>query len=340
MVGGHIPHHSLPNYNVFSAVRKWLEYKKPDILHIHTNYAFTSSVLLGCRGITPVVQTVHDFRLVCPTGRGISPDGHPCGGYLSEDCVDNRCISNRRYLFKVVIRRVQRALLKQAVYQFIAPSMALHRSLEKDGLPSVHIPYYSDTSCDSSNPADMEKNLVLFIGYLHFSKGVDLLIRAFREVLEEIPSARLFIAGNGPVEDELRSLHQTLNLGEAVKFLGEVSGEEIPRLYRRSSFVVIPSIVCENSPLIIYEAMTFGRAVLGSRIGGIPELVEDGKTGLLFECNNRSDLASKMVSLLKNEALLEQMGEAGRRRAETEFTVEKYLQAILGLYDSARQTMK
>jgi glycosyltransferase involved in cell wall biosynthesis len=339
-VGGRIPHHRLPDYTVFSAVRKWLQEKKPDILHIHTNFAFTSSVLLGCRGITPVVQTVHDFRLVCPIGSGVTPEGRLCGGNLSKDCVDDRCISKKRYLFEVVTRRLQRSLFKRAVYRLIAPSKALHISMVKDGLPSVHIPHYSNTACDFNSLPEREKNLVLFVGYLHFSKGVDLLIRAFREVLEEIPSAKLLIAGNGPVEDELLSLHQSLDLGEAVKFLGEVPEEEIPVLYGRSSFVVLPSIVCENSPLIIYEAMICGRAVLGSRIGGIPELVEDGKTGLLFECNNKSDLASKMVTLLKNEALVEQMGAAGRRRAETEFTVEKHLEAILGLYESARQAMK
>ncbi len=334
-VGGRIPHHRIPDHKVIRAVRGWLRGIRPDILHIHSNYAFTSSVLLGCRGITPAVQTVHDFRLVCPIGRGVTPGGRLCGGGMNRNCIDERCISNKRYLYEILTRPLHRSLYRSSVHRLIAPSKALHTALEREGLPSVHIPHFADTSGGYRDPSERERNLVLFVGYLHFSKGVDLLIRAFRQVLEELPSARLLIAGNGPVENDLRSLHRELGLGESVSFLGEVPEEKVPELYGRSSFVVLPSIICENSPLIIYEAMAAGRAVLGSRIGGIPELIADGETGLLFECNSLPDLTSKMISMLRNEALTGGMGAAGRRRAEAEFTVERHLGAILGLYDSA-----
>jgi glycosyltransferase involved in cell wall biosynthesis len=338
-VGGRLVHHRLPHCKVTGAVRRWLLDIEPDILHLHTNYAFTSSVLLGIGKITPAVQTVHDFRLVCPTERAVTPAGRLCGGGVSRDCVADRCISSKRYLLEVLHRKVQRPLYSRAVYRFIAPSEALRSSMEKEGFPSVHIPHYADTTSTCPQPPDREKNLVLFVGYLHYGKGVDILLRAFKEVRKDVPSSRLLIAGNGPAEEELRALYRKLNLGEAVRFLGEVPEDRIPELYRRSSFVVLPSIIYENSPLIIYEAMAFGRAVVGTRIGGIPELVEDGETGFLFERNDISDLVSKIVTLLKNDALTERLGAAGRKRAETEFTIEKHLDSILDLYDSARGTV-
>jgi len=221
----------------------------------------------------------------------------------------------------------------------MAPSRALCRALEREGLPAVHIPHYSDTRAFNYEPVEREGELILFVGYLHFSKGVGLLLLAFREVLKRAPTARLVIAGDGPMMGELREYHRSLELGDAVTFLGTVPQKEVNQWYQKSTFVVLPSIIYENSPLTVYEAMASGRAVVGTRIGGIPELVEDGKTGLLFERNDPSDLAAKLVTLLEDKDLAERMGKVGRERAETEFTVERHLDAVLTTYEEARRCL-
>jgi len=340
MVGGRIPRHELPNASIFRAFRRWLRGINPDVLHIHTNYSFPTSILLACRGVTPAVQTVHDFRTVCPTERGVTPDGRLCGGGLGTACYKERCVTRKRYLLELMTRNLHRPLILRSIYRMIAPSRALYDALARERLPVVHIPHFSDPAYAGKRARKSEDNLVLFVGYLHFSKGIGLLLLSFRKILEAVPSARLVIAGDGPMMEELRRYHKTLELGNAVTFLGAIPEDEVVQWYGRSSFVVLPSIIYENSPLTIYEAMACGRAVVGTRIGGIPELVIDGETGLLFERNNDSDLAAKIIHLLKNKPLAEKMGVAARRRAETEFTADRHIGSVLRLYESARKAKK
>ncbi len=336
-VGGRLAQHLLPNRSVYRAVRGWLNELEPDILHIHTNYAFMSSVLLGCGGITPAVQTVHDFRMVCPTERGVTPSGRLCGGAVSWACVSDRCITTKRYALEVFTRKIHHYLHRRAIYRIIAPSRALRDAFDREGLPAVHIPHYADTRRCDYQPMPSGENIVLFVGYLHWSKGVGLLLLAFRAVLEAVPSARLVIAGDGPMMDELQEYRGSLGLGDEVTFLGAIPEEEVNRWYRKSTMAVLPSIIYENSPLTVYEAMACGRAVVGTRIGGIPELVVESETGLLFDRNEPADLAAKIVTLLQNRELAEKMGREGRKRAESVFTVDRHLDAIMKLYEEAKR---
>jgi len=338
--GGRFAHHNIPNYPVFRAFRDWLKTVSPDILHIHTNYAFASSILLACRGVVPAVQTVHDFRLVCPTERGVTPSGRLCGGGASPACAKDGCVTWKRYAFEIAMRQIRRPLFHSALHCLIAPSRALHQALEREGLRAVHIPHFADISAFPYASVDKRSDTALFVGYLHFSKGVGLLLKAFPRVLEAVPTARLLIAGDGPMMAELRSQHRGHGLGEEVTFLGTVPEGEVKKLYQRSLFLILPSIIYENSPLTIYEAMASGRAVVGTRIGGIPELVMDGETGLLFERNNDIDLADKIVALLKDKGRTERMGTVARRRAESLFTVEGHISAILETYESARRAFR
>ncbi len=336
-VGGRLSQHLLPNRSVYRAIRGWLNEVQPDILHIHTNYAFMSSVLLGCGRITPAVQTVHDFRMVCPTERGVTPSGRLCGGGISWKCVSDRCITRKRYALEVLTRQIHHYLHRRAIYRIIAPSRALRDAFDREGLPSVHIPHFVDTRRCNYQPIPSDDNIVLFVGYLHFSKGVGLLMHAFQTVLKSVPSAQLVIAGDGPVMGDLRRFHGSLGLGDKVTFLGAIPEEEVIRWYGKSTLAVLPSIIYENSPLTVYEAMACGRPVVGTRIGGIPELVLEGKTGLLFDRNERADLAAKIVTLLQNRELAEKMGRAGRERAESVFTIDRHLDAIMKLYEEARR---
>jgi len=335
VTGGRLPQHRLPDISVYKAFRKWMDQTAPDILHIHTNHSFASSILMGCMGRVPVVQTVHDFRIVCPIGRAVTPGGRLCGGGVGWQCAADRCLSRKRFALEVPVRRLEYYLMRKALYRLIAPSAALHEALKRDNLPSVHIPHFSDIEAFEPGSSHQDARTILFVGFLHFSKGVWMLLNAFKRVVEEIPSARLLIAGDGPVMEELRERHGELKLGDAVTFLGAVPENEVAKWFERSLFSVLPSIVFENSPLTIYEAMACGRAVVGARIGGIPELIEDGRTGLLFEPDDEIDLARKMTRLLREPDLAKRMGRVGRQRAEGVFTIDKHLDAILGLYRSA-----
>lgn len=156
---------------------------------------------------------------------------------------------------------------------------------------------------------------ILFVGRLVKVKGIDILIRAIPIVKRAIPNITVYIAGYGPRENELRDLVKKLDLNKHVKFLGFVPENDKFKYYKASKIVAIPSR-WENSPITLYEAMASGKAVVASNVSGIPDVLEDGKTGFLFECEDVEELANKIIILLTDEALRNAMGTAARDKAK------------------------
>ena len=117
-----------------------------------------------------------------------------------------------------------------------------------------------------------------------------------------------------------------------MRFHGVVSHDDLAELYSKASVVVLPSVVAENCPLVVLEAMASGRAVIGSRIGGIPELVVENETGLLFNPRETNELSEKIIHLLLDREMAERMGRSGRKRVERKFSAEVHVRRILDLY--------
>lgn len=159
---------------------------------------------------------------------------------------------------------------------------------------------------------------ILFVGLLRKVKGVELLLKAIPIILKSLPEVHVYIAGSGEQEIELKRLVKELSIEEQVKFLGFISKEEKFAYYKSADICVVPSIY-EAFGIVLLESMACGKPTVASNVGGIPFIVEDGKTGLLFECGDVRDLAEKIITLLQNKELREKMGEAGKDRAR-EFT--------------------
>lgn len=175
---------------------------------------------------------------------------------------------------------------------------------------------------------------ILFIGNLVKLKSVDLLIKAIPIIKKSIPNIHIFIGGSGPQENELKNLVKELRIEENVNFLGFVSGDEKYSYYKSTDVFVFPSLY-EAFGIVLLEAMACCKPIVASNVGGIPFVVEDGKTGLLFESGNVKDLAEKVITLLKDKGLRDKMGEAGRDKAKefpwdriAEQTVEVYKEII------------
>ena len=174
------------------------------------------------------------------------------------------------------------------------------------------------------------KNSIFYVGMLLKSKGVDILISAIPIIKKSIPDVCLNIAGAGKEETNLKNLVKELNIEENVKFLGFITEEEKYSYYKSIDIFVLPSLF-EPFGLVLLEAMSCGKPVVASNVGGVPYIAEDGKTGLLFESENVKDLAEKVIMLLRDEELREKMGKAGRERAK-EFTWEKVAERTVEVY--------
>jgi len=160
-------------------------------------------------------------------------------------------------------------------------------------------------------------------------KGLQFLLEASREILRVLPEARLLLAGKGPQEENLRQQAEALGIGKSVLLPG--FREDIPRVLNTIDVFVFPSLQ-EALGTAILEALAMGKAVVASRVGGIPEVVEEGKTGFLVEPGNPAAIAGKVLLLLKNPELRGQMGDRGRRFVEAQYDNRLMVRRLEALY--------
>jgi glycogen(starch) synthase len=172
----------------------------------------------------------------------------------------------------------------------------------------------------------LEPPRLLCVGRLSHEKGVDVAIAALPTVLERAPDARLRIVGEGPLSRVLRDLAEESGLAGRVEFLGFVSRDEVRRLLAESSIVVVPSR-SEGFSLVALEAAQAGRPVVATRVGGIPEVVIDGETGLLVRAEAPAAMAAAILALLRDPGGAERMAAKARRWAEGSFRWSDYVDA-------------
>ena len=166
----------------------------------------------------------------------------------------------------------------------------------------------------------------LYVGTLSKYKGVHVLINAFKKL--EFDNIKLHIIGKGKYKDELKKIASS---DQRIIFHGFVPDEELMRLYQKANITVVPSIWYDNSPVVIYESLMNGTPVLGSRIGGIPELVEDGYNGFLFEAGNADELKKVLENLIENPSKLKRL-EEGAFESVKKYDMDEHIRNLEELY--------
>ncbi len=199
------------------------------------------------------------------------------------------------------------------------------------GLDRRHIEiiqYPIDTAQFAPGPERAEPPLIFFVGRVERRKGAATLLRAIPSILAAYPDCQFIFAGkvNDDVREELAAVQSP-----RVQFLGPRPRDELIGYYQRAAVFVAPSL-WDNSPNTVYEAMSCGVPVVASRVGGIPELVDDGVTGLLVPPGDSQALGDALCGLLGNRARREQMGRHGREKAVAQFAVDKIAARTLDFY--------
>lgn len=180
---------------------------------------------------------------------------------------------------------------------------------------------------------ETEKNYIVSLRRLTPSKGIDILIRAFKDIANEYPQVKLLIAGEGTEEYNLKTLARDLNLDDKIKFIGTVSLTRAISLLKGAICTVIPSI-SEGGSLVNIEAQAASCPVVASRVGGIPEYVQDSVSGLLFESKNLKDLADKVKTIISNAPLRNKLIQGGIEHAK-KFSWDILGPQYLALYNKA-----
>lgn len=327
------------NEDARRSVERLVAEVQPDVAHVHNIlYQLSPSVLepLWRRRI-PIVQTLHDYHLVCPGGL-LYAQGRvfeQCANPLQMvACISRRCHSNSAAVTALAVsshlfHKVTK-IYAERVTAFTVPSRFMRAKMIERGVPAAKltvIPHPLDASAFS--PRYEPGEYALFVGRIVNIKGYDTLIRAAAGL-----NLRVIILGDGPA-DEKAHLQQLLESEHAsnVEWLGPKSSAEVREYMLGSRFVVVPSESYENFPAVIREAFACGKPVIGSRIGGIPELVDD-ETGILFDPQNAEQLRAAMCELDADPERIVQLGKNARHRAETRLDPKVYLNSLVHLYQS------
>lgn len=318
--------------------------ERPDVAYLHNiHHQFSLSILplLREHGV-PILWRLHDYALFCPNSTFYTR------GSICEACVGGRfyhavwraCRRDSRgaSLVACLASYAGRLLrLERHTDLFVAPSHFLAEKMAACGLDRERLavqPNFLDlTSFDrdlaaacGSGAGRSSDSPLLFVGRLVPEKGADTLIAA----VGQTPAARLLIAGDGPERARLEALAAAVAPGR-VSFLGHQPLEALLAILDSASAVVVPSMWYENCPYAILEAFAARQAVIASRIGGIPELVQDGEDGLLFQPGDVDGLADRIGALLADEQERDRLGKQARQKLEAGYAADRHYAGFLEL---------
>lgn len=332
---------SIYSTHVREKFKEIIKDKKPDIIHIQNLHGhITPSILFETKKQNiPVVMTLHDYKFICPNTHLLSHGEicESCEGRKFYKCFLKRCKkdSYSASLVASVEACIHKMLkVEKLIDKFISPSRFLKSKFvqygwDVDKIEVINNFLTSDKFEDCSNKGE---NYVLYFGQLEPWKGVKTLIEAAKELTD----IKFVILGTGSAEENLQNFKTEFNLTN-VFFKGFKTGAELRTIIKNSLFVIVPSELYENYPYSIMESMAFGKPVIASNIGGIPELVFDGQTGLLFEKGNVVSLINKIKYLLANRDLIIKYGKNSFEYAKENFNEDTYYSKLLKLYNITMQ---
>jgi len=311
---------------------RFLEASKSNIVHMHNIYGgLTTSILdIAKRKSIPVVMTLHDYKLICPSyamlNRGTVCEGCKGGRFihsLLNTCHKESLTASGVYCIESYLNKWLHKY--DTIRYFICPSMFSLRKHAEHGINRdrlLHIPNFVNSSI--YKPQYENGRYALFVGRISREKGIFTLLAAVEHL-----NIQVRIVGDGPLKEEYEDMAKSMS---HVIFEGYKTGDDLKRLYKDAAFLVLPSECYENAPMTILEAYAYGKPAIGSRIGGIAEMIDHGKTGMLFEMGNAYQLAECIENIWKDKSLCQQMGCSARKKVEREYSSELHYEHLMELY--------
>lgn len=320
------------NFRTYFEVKKIIKKEAIDIVHCHNTFPLISpSVYYASKSLnTPVVQTIHNFRLLCPSGIFYR------NNRVCEDCmiqglncsIKNKCYRNSKIGTGIVVLmlKVHRILntFNKKVDRYIVltefNARKLEKIIEKDKI--IIKPNFSYT--DSTSKGDKSKNYFLFVGRLEESKGVKFLLDSWVKIDNE----ELVIIGDGSLKDYVKNISdKSFN----IHYLGNKAHKEVLEIMRNSKSLIFSSEWYEGFPMVILEAMSQGIPIITSNIGNGSTLVVDNYTGLHYEVNNFESFI-KQINRISNNNEYEKLGENAKRLFHEKYTSKENYTLLYSLY--------
>ena len=319
---------------------------KPDLCHIHNIYTQISPSILHTLADQhiPVIMTVHDHHLISPQ---YNIWAHGCGtDYRDVGIIKGTFSRFQKNSFAASFAQISTYKFHRAlrIYEryvdlFLCPSMYMKQQLIQGGFPEkklrvLHygidstkiIPSFSHKSGGAGSASGGK--YVLFVGRLSEEKGIETII----SLAKILPDISFKIVGRGP---EMQKLHRMGDVCKNIEFLGFRMGEELQELYRNATVVLIPSRVNETFPLITIEAMGMGKPVIGSKVGGMSEVIEDGINGFLVQPLDLHGWTESLMRIFYDDDLQQAMSRNAREIIEKRFSLDDHHRKLMMYYDEA-----
>jgi glycosyltransferase involved in cell wall biosynthesis len=306
------------NPHSYLEISEILKKEKPDLIHTHNLGGISPSAFYAAKKYgVPVVHTLHDLSFICPRATMIHQKS-------CRICTKPGAICKT---YEILKRKTT-----GQVDTVIAPSKLTLEMLKNKGFFKstdnlIVLPYGVGTL---GKPEKEKKETfdILYIGRIVTHKGIDTLINAFRGIKSS--TIRLHIVGTGPDAERIKETTKDIR----IIFHGFVSEHDKEGLFAKADICVVPSICYDNSPVVVYECFFHGVPVIGSRIGGIPELVKEGYNGILFEAGNANELKTVLIRLMNNPDEVKNLSE-GALESCKEYTISNHVNRLMDIYLSS-----
>lgn len=309
--------------------------QKPEIAHIHNFFNGLSLSILPVlkKHNVPVCITIHDPRLVCGTANWLNPGRKckVCRKRLCLPCLTDKCYDGDTLIsLMMMMENFQKEFLFN--YDKYIDRYIFLNNAYLDGMSDGH-PYFrkkADILCNFTPGLDTRRSprgsYMLYYGRITEEKGLDTLMAAARQ----IPEIPIHVAGGGPMAERM-----TRQAPDNITMRGFLSGKELQDEIDGAQMILLPSEWMENNPMTIIEAFSAGKPAIGTRIGGIPELVTDGKSGILVDPYSPDQLACaiRQAWQMPDSRYLE-MSEAAVEFAQKNFSEEYHYGRLMEIYKS------
>ncbi len=329
----------LYNFSAKKNMEKLIKDFKPDVIHLHNIHYLSPSIIDAAKKHNvPVVMTLHDYKPICPERtmyvRGKIWEKSKGGKFYK--CFFDRCIKDSYFKsFGGALEAYLHKVLKiyEKVDAYISPSKFLADKFKEFGFKNniLNIPNPLLEASFNFEKENKYSNYLLYFGRLTEEKGIDDLIKAFSKISGNI---KLLIVGDGPQKEELIKISNKANVSKKIVFIPRKSGAELWTLVKDAKAVIFPSKWYENYPYSVLEPMSLTKVLICAKVGGIPEMVEDNKTGLIYESGNISSLKEKIEYVLENEEKIKEMGENAKEIIRTRNSQEEYYKKLIEIYNN------
>ena len=321
--------------NAAKSLQRLLNNTNVDIAHFHIYHGKLTTSILGVlkKAGIPLIQTLHDYKLTCPVATYLSDDKicEACEGRHFWRALPKRCNrgSFARTALSVTDSYVSRFLGSVDKFDhFISVSNFHRRKMIQHGIPEENIStVHNFTDVSDITPNFSIGEYILYFGRVDRSKGILTLIEAAAP-LKQIP---LYIAGEGEAMPEVQQIIAQKGC-EHIHLLGFKQGDELRELILNSICTVLPSEWYENCPMSVLESFAYGKPVIGTHIGGIPELITDTVDGFLVPPAETEALREKLLWMFENTSDAAEMGKIARQKMETVFNADIHYEKIMNVY--------